>query len=194
MIGLKGATRTVRIEGVDENVFTRTYHACCAHCVCDSLCCSYGCPVEPDEMGRILAYAGRLEPAVGRPVGEWFEEKAEGAPDLLAGQRHDTRVYNGKCVFFDCVLGGCHLHRLAVEMQLDVHWLKPMVCCLFPLTWESTRLVVSEFLDELPCRDHGVSVFDAQKEDLGYFFGDDFVARLERAGWQEISEKGVIPY
>ena len=72
-----------------------------------------------------------------------------------------TIVYDGKCVFFDHVLGGCHLHRLSMEMRLDVHWLKPMVCCLFPLA----------------------------KGDLRYYFGDAFVDYLERAAEQAVSKR-----
>ncbi|MDY6917039.1 MAG: DUF3109 family protein [Chloroflexota bacterium] len=191
MIKVESTTNTVRIREVDENVFTRTYLARCEHSLCDSLCCNYGCPVERGERDRILAHVGHLEPVVGCPVGDWFEERVEDDPDYPTGQRENTRVYGGKCVFFDHVLGGCHLHRLATEMGLDVHWLKPMVCCLFPLTWESGRLVVSEFLDELPCRGQGMSVFDAQKEELRYYFGDAFVAYLERVADQAVSRRSA---
>ena len=132
------------------------------------------------EMEIVLNYASQLETMLGIPISQWFEDEITRDVDYPSGEVIRTRVYNGKCVFYKKGFRGCSLHRFGIEKGIDIHLLKPMVCCLFPVTWEKERLLVSSFLDELPCRDKGISVFEAQKDELRIYLGDDFVADLER--------------
>jgi len=131
-------------------------------------------------MERILSYESQLEAKLGIPSSEWFKDEIEIDTNYPSGETIMTRIYNNKCVFYKHSHRGCSLQRLCIEKGMDIHLLKPMVCCLFPITWEKGRLLVSGFLEELPCRDNGISVFEAQKGELRIYLGDDFVTELER--------------
>jgi len=171
---------SIRITEVDKYVFIRKYFANCLDChFCSDACCSHGCQVDCAEMYTILAYEKKLEPMVGIPSCRWFNAELERNSDSPSGECTRTKVYANKCVFYNHKSRGCTLHIFAAKEGIDHHLLKPMVCSLFPVSWENGRLYVSTYLDELPCVDHGISVFEAQKGELRYYFGDGFVRSLE---------------
>jgi len=171
----------LNIKEIDENLFTKKYVANCLDCTfCNDLCCSYGCPMDWSEIKRVLYYANQLEAELEIPSSMWFEDSIEINEDYPSGRVMRTKVYDGKCVFYKKGTRGCSLHRFGLEKGIDVHMLKPMVCCLFPITWEKERIHASEFLDELPCRDKGISIFEAQKNEMRIYLGDELVTELER--------------
>jgi len=172
----------LNIKEADESLFNKKYVLHCLDCsFCDDACCSYGCPVDLVEVERILHYADQLEAELGIPSSQWFKDESDMDKNYPSGEVKNTRVYNGKCVFYKDGPRGCSLQRLCIEVGMDTHQLKPMVCCLFPVAWENKRLYVSGFLDELPCGENGISVFEAQKNELRIYLGEDFVADLERS-------------
>ena len=181
MIPINVSTATINITGVDEKMMSRCYFARCIECdLCDDNCCSYGCPVDISEVIRIMAYKHELESRLKIPAAEWFMENTQKRPEFPSGMVKITRINNGKCVFHDNISGGCHLHRLALEKGFDPHRIKPMVCFLFPLTWDGPYLYVSEFLDELPCKDTGTSIFESLRNELMIYLGSDFIKELEK--------------
>jgi len=185
MITVKSISKNIRVAEVDEDIFTRKYFAhCLNHPFCQDVCCSYGCQIDGAEAGRIFAYAGQLEAKFGIPASQWFEEEVITDADYPSGAAVRTKLYRGKCVFYDHEAHGCGLHRFATQRGMARHLLKPMICSLFPVTWERGRLFVSDFLDELPCRDQGVPIFEAQKGELRAYLGDDLVSELERIALQ----------
>jgi len=185
LISIKSATKEMKIDKVDEGIFTRVYFGHCLDCLfCDDLCCSYGCQVDGVEKDRILTYTGQLQARLAVPASQWFEEQTARDADFPSGDFVRTKIYRNKCVFWDHGARGCSLHKFASERGLDQHLLKPMVCSLFPVSWAGGCLFVSQFLDELPCKDQGVSVFEAQKDDLRFYFGAEFVSELERMALQ----------
>jgi hypothetical protein len=54
-----------------------------------------------------------------------------------------------------------------------------MVCFLFPITWDGSYLHVADFLDELPCKNQGQTIFESQRNELLRYFGADFVSEIE---------------
>jgi len=180
MITAKSMTRSIKIDEVDQGIFTKKYFAYCLNYGCADMCCWYGCQTDGAEKARILMYATQLEARLGMPASQWFEKEIVKDSDYPSGETIRTRVHRDRCVFYNHRLRGCELHRFAVEKGMDCHLLKPMICSLFPVSWEWGRLSVSSFLDELPCKDCGVSVFEAQKEELTFYFGTEFVSELEK--------------
>lgn len=169
-----------RINEVDEGIFLSRCFANCLECpFCEDVCCSYGCQVDGAEMKRILKYASELGPILAIPSSQWFNADVQCDSDFSSGECGRTRVYANKCVFHNNKGRGCAIHLFAIEQGIDWHMLKPMVCSLFPITWEGERLFVSYFLDELPCSNQGMRVFEAQKGELKVYLGNDFVLRLE---------------
>lgn len=153
MIFVKSITRRIRIDKVNKHIFRRKYFAyCLSHPFCQDMCCWYGCEVDISERDKILAYARDLQTMLRVPASRWFEEQIVENPDFPSGQTTRSKVYRQRCVFYDHSLRSCYLHRFAIEKGIDPHLLKPMVCFLFPLTWQNGCLSISQFLDELPLK------------------------------------------
>jgi Fe-S-cluster containining protein len=170
----------IKVNEMDKAIFTKKFPAdCLRRNSCHDICCTYGCQVDAAEIDKILLYKRKLELILGIPAEEWFSDKVDYDGDYPSGQCVRTRVYDGKCVFHNRRDRGCTLHQLAIEEGVDQHELKPMVCSLFPVTWNNGCLFVSEYLEELPCANQGVSVFEAQKDELHFYLCDDFI--LSRA-------------
>lgn len=180
MIPVKCDTASLRISAVDEDIFRRKYFARCLSChFCYDACCNYGCDVNRVEQERILSYRAELELLLGIPAERWFGKRIGKEADYPSGEFRRTRVHQGKCIFHFRTKRGCVLHQFALEKGADPHKLKPMVCSLFPLTWTQGKLGVSRFLNELPCREQGIPVFEAQKDELRAYMGTGFVSKLE---------------
>jgi len=180
MIEIAYGTGIISINSIGEELFSRRYFADCFNCdFCADMCCSYGCPVDITERERIMSVRHLLEGHLPFSPSGWFGDSAELSPEFPSGQIVRTNVYNGKCVFYNRWARGCLLHSLALANGIEPHRLKPMICFLFPLTVEAGHLYVSEFLDELPCRDKGISIMEAQEGELKYYLGDEFVIRLK---------------
>jgi len=200
MIPINVATAVIRINCVDERILSACYFARCMECdLCNDSCCGYGCPVDTAEVERILAYKNELETRLHIPVSDWFLAETEQRPEFPSGKVKRTRINNNQCIFHDNISRGCHLHRFALEKGMDPHLLKPMVCFLFPLTWGGSYLYVSDFLDELPCKNTGVPIFESQRNELMLYLGDDFIKEMEqpkirvRPAPALIVEKGTQP-
>jgi hypothetical protein len=148
-------------------------------CGCKDGCCSYGCSADIAEVERILAYKEELQQRLGIDASKWFSDEIVADADYPSKYMRRTNAINGNCVFHDWSARGCLLHRMALEKGIDPHLIKPMVCFFFPLTWDGDRLVVAEFLDELPCREQGELLLDSVMNDIKYYLGEDVAAELE---------------
>ena len=181
MFTLKNPSQSIDIHRVDENNFSHCYAAGCMGDGCRDDCCRYGCPAETAEIVKILDFREELEKLTGKPASDWFKKRCERNPDYPSSYVRRTRVSNGYCVFHDNSGRGCLLHRLALEKGFDPHEIKPMVCFLFPLTWDAGCLHVSDFLDELPCLQGKSVIFSAQKDEIKYYLGENVARELETA-------------
>ena len=180
MLSIKSPTGRIQIYGAEETLFhDRCFPDCLAFDACHDVCCSYGCDVDRAEVDRILVIKEELEPLLKIPARRWFKQKWTKDADFPSGEFTRSRVRHGKCVFYAHNLRGCMLHRYATMKGIDPHQIKPMVCFLFPATWETGNLLVAGFLSGLPCSARGVSVFEAQKREISYYFGRDLVTELE---------------
>ena len=180
MIPVKYGTAGIKVSKIDERMFQTRYFARCMECTeCGDGCCSYGCPVDVSEVERIYHYKNQLEDLVGIPASEWFHTESIARPEFPSGLIRNTTVVNGACVFHNNKGRGCHLHGFALQQGMDPHLIKPMVCFLFPLTWDVDYLYVSEFLDELPCRNSGLLISDCLREEMACYLGGEFDRELE---------------
>jgi hypothetical protein len=64
---------------------------------------------------------------------------------------------------------------------MDYHEIKPIVCILFPLSFEEGLLFPAAELDDhsLVCSGSGTSVYRAMRDELEYYFGQKFVEELD---------------
>jgi Fe-S-cluster containining protein len=170
------------VSQVDTEIFTLTYFMHCMECTtCHDSCCQYGADTELPMKEAILAEADRLEPVVGVPRSEWFHDYLEDEPEYPGGKYTRTRVRNGRCVFLNRAGRGCLLHRDSLERGVDFRELKPLVCCLFPVSFSNgvfhPGLEVSD--GSLACLGPGPTVYRAARNDILYYFGDEVVAELD---------------
>lgn len=176
------------IRRLDPLIFSRRYYTHCLDCsYCGDSCCSYGVDVDLENVARLKEHSADLEAFLGVKSDEWFEDEVEVDLDYPGGGNARARVVDGRCVFLAREGRGCLLHRFALERGLDYHELKPLMSSLFPLSFESeegddgcTLTVSYEIEDEdLVCLDEGPTLYRGVRDELRYYFGDEFVAELD---------------
>ena len=170
------------IRRVDPAVFTARYFARCLACdFCRDACCDHGVDVDIATVGRILDQAPDIERRVGVPRGRWFDGEIVEDADAPGGAMLRTRVEAGGCVFRSREGRGCLLHAYAMETGQDYHELKPMVSALFPLTFSEGLLCLSDELVDgtLVCAGEGPTAYEAVRDELAYYFGDELVTELD---------------
>jgi Fe-S-cluster containining protein len=174
---------TKKINGlfIDPKIFTFSFS-----CKCSGECCHYGVYTDLKEHDMILDLKDKLLPLFdetqSKEIPKWFEEPEEDE-DFESGVAVGTEVINGKCTFLDKD-GLCALQRLA-NLEGEHKWkYKPLYCILFPLTiYEGSLTIDDEHIERLKtCNidsENKISIFDACKEELLYFLGEDNYKELE---------------
>jgi hypothetical protein len=73
------------------------------------------------------------------------------------------------------------LHTFALGRGVDYHEIKPMVCSLFPVTFDGGLLHPSnEIADRsLQCIDDGPTLYEGVRSEIEYYFGAGLVAELD---------------
>lgn len=169
------------LKQVDVDVFRLRASSSCLQCThCMDSCCQYGCDVNIKERDRILALRPRLEPYVVAGAEPWFSEEVHTDPDYETGQFVRTRVVKGACAFLRRDGRGCGIHAFAVREGLDYHTIKPLVCWLFPVTWDRGLLRPSyDVTDDLACAGTGPTVYEVARDEIRVMFGAALVAELD---------------
>ncbi len=178
-LSLNSKSKTLTIHKVDESIFAARYFGRCMDYNCKDCCCAHGCSVDIAEVDRIMAYKDELEKRLGISSSQWFTPDAIVDIDYPSKYYRRTQPINGFCVFHNNYARGCLLHTMAIEKGFDPHLIKPMVCFLFPVTWDKKCLLLADFLEELPCNQDGDSVVDAVMPELRYYLGEEMAAELE---------------
>jgi ferredoxin len=170
------------VAAVDCAIFTQRYFARCMACgFCADSCCAHGVDVDGRVERALLAEAPEIERHTGVRVEDWFRGDAIADQDAPGGTLRRTAVRDGYCVFHAAGGRGCMLHSYAVATGRDYHELKPMVSTLFPVTFGSGALLVSDELDDgtLKCGGDGPTAYEAVRDELAYYFGDSLIAELD---------------
>lgn len=188
------------LDRVDPRIFTLTYFAHCMDCgFCHDSCCQYGADIEMPRVRALERLRPELESYLGVPREKWFRD-GEGEddigvipePEYPGGEYTRTAVvelpqgrspHNEEaCVFLDPVGRGCRIHRFALERNIDVHEIKPMVCLFFPLCHGEGELrpAIEFELNDLICQGDGPSLYASSRDEVLYYFGAEMVAELDR--------------
>jgi hypothetical protein len=148
---------------------------------CNDQCCSHGVDVDFRALSEIQRHAEALEGFTGIPRHEWFASEIERDETFPGGGAVRTRVRDGRCVFLNRTGRGCGIHAYCLDRGLDYHDLKPLVDCLFPVTYEDGTLVSSEEVDDdtLICLDTGPTLYRGARPELAYYFGEALVEALD---------------
>jgi Fe-S-cluster containining protein len=167
---------------IDPKIFTYKFS-----CKCNGECCLYGVYTDLNEAKKIISIQEKILPLMDesqtKDVSKWFEapEKDE---DFESGVAVGTEINNHKCTFLD-KNGLCTLQKLALK-EGNYKWkYKPQYCILFPLTvFEGALTIDDEHIDRLKiCNKNPMpelSIFEACKEELRHFLGDEDFNKLEK--------------
>ena len=169
------------IDRVDLDIFRRTYFTHCLRCgFCADACCQYGTEVDTAGIDRILAHANGLENFTQTTRDTWFGELRADA-DFPDGSYRRTAVSGDRCVFHSRSGRGCQLHAYAIVSEIEPHTLKPMLCAIFPLTYNKGLLHPAEEVqvDELICLGAGETVYRGVRAELEHYFGTTLVGELD---------------
>ena len=183
---------TKKIHGlyIDPKIFTYKFS-----CKCSGECCYYGVYTDLKEHDKILEIKDKIIPffddTQNKDIAKWFESPEEDE-DFESGVAVGTEVINGKCTFLDKE-GFCALQKLA-NLENEHKWkYKPLYCILFPLTiYEGALTIDDEHIDRLKtCNVDSAnheSIFDACKEELLYFLGENDFVELEKYKEEYLTE------
>lgn len=148
-------------------------------------CCQYGVDVDLAERDAILTRTGEiarlLVPAAA--ASPWFVGAEKVDPDFPSGRHVRTATFGDGCLFLAHDRRGCAIHRAAIEGGWDMRGTKPHVCRLFPLSYDSDSIVLSDDYADYSCaRDSSApTVYRVGRDALGDIFGAELVAAMDAA-------------
>lgn len=170
------------LTAVDTAIWSTSGFGDCTACTfCNDGCCAYGVDISVDEVRRLDGHAKELETLTGVPRTEWFD-KEEIKDEEFPGQRYTLTQTNSRgCVFLNPAGRGCMIHSFCLQNGMDYHELKPMVSCLFPLTFDRGLLMTSLDVQDkiVVCLGDGPSLYQIGRTELEYYFGPDLICELD---------------
>lgn len=170
------------IDRVETTIFSKIYFMHCMQCTfCNDACCAYGVDVGIDEVRRIEEHGEALADYTKIPRDKWFDGSFEADADFTGQGYSATGIGARGCIFLNPTGRSCMIHAFCLQNGMDYHSLKPMVCCLFPLTFSEGLLSPSIDVDDesLVCLNQGVNLYAGVREELRFYFGDELVAELD---------------
>jgi Fe-S-cluster containining protein len=184
-----------RFRHTELEVFTKTItddcmtHRCLMHETGAQkldACCQYGCDVDLSERDAILMKRAAILPVLREDAraAAWFDEsEPEIDPDTRSGIVVRTAVLDGGCIFLAHDKRGCAIHRAALEQGWDFRVVKPTICQLFPLSYTTDAIVVSEDYEDYSCAHlaNAPTLYRVARTALGITFGDELVRAMDAA-------------
>ena len=148
-------------------------------------CCQYGVDVDLGERDAILAHRTEIasllrEPAAGAP---WFGTDVSRDADFPSGAYVRTSRHDDGCIFLAHDRRGCAIHRAALAGGWDFRGVKPHVCRLFPLSYESDAIVLSDDYADYSCAHDAAAptVYRVGRDALMDIFGQALTDALDAA-------------
>ncbi len=173
---------TPTLTRVETDIFIKTYFTYCLKCTfCNDACCAHGVDVARDEVRQLDQHVEALEQYTGVRREDWFIETYEEDDDFPGRGNTRTSTRRRGCVFLNPAGRSCMIHAFCLQNGMDYHALKPMICCLFPVTFGNGLLAPSDEVDDqtLICLNQGPSLYAGVRDELRYYFGQEFISELE---------------
>lgn len=170
------------ISFVHRDIFLKSYFARCLECTfCQDWCCSFGADIDVQNVEKIQQHQEGIKGFIRPSDGKWFEEEYTYYEEYTGNQYTRIKTLGPRCVFISKDQRGCGLHRYAISEQMDYHEIKPLVCTLFPLSFEEGVLMIAPELDDnsLVCAGSGASVYQSLRTELEYYFGHELIEELD---------------
>jgi len=180
-----------RFRKVQASIFTKRVTLDCMNHTCTLVdekrvkldaCCQYGAQADLGERDNILARTEELKALLNANVRDvpWFSEE-EADADFPSGKFVRMRQVDDGCVFLHHDKRGCAIHRASMEGGWDFHGTKPHVCRLFPLSYESDAIVISDDYPDYSCAylPDAPTLYQGSRDTLAAIFGEDLVRALD---------------
>ena len=170
------------ITQIDSDIFKIKYYSNCMKCdFCNDICCSYGVDIDITNIERLMKHKDAIEKYTNIKAENWFTNHFVYDDEYPGGKYTRTKVENNSCIFLDRNNRGCLIHSYCVNNNLDFHELKPLIGCLFPLTFAKGLLQPSNEIKEksLKCLNQGITLYEGTKNDLCYYFGQELINELD---------------
>ena len=180
------------ISFVHRDIFLKTYFARCLECnFCHDWCCSFGADIDIQNVEKIQQQREEILPFVRLPEGDWFEPEYTYYEEYAGNQYTRIHPQGPRCAFISKDQRGCGLHRYALSKGMDYHEIKPLVCILFPLSFEEGVLSLAPELDDdsLVCAGDGASAYQSLRNELNYYFGQGFLEELDALEKKVLEER-----
>ncbi len=156
-------------------------------------CCQYGVDVDIGERDGILQHAQQIAEILNDEVAslEWFEAEEKSDVDFPSGRYVRTKTHGEGCLFLQHDARGCAIHRASIEGGWDFHGIKPHVCRLFPISYDSESIVMSDDYPDYSCavEPNTPSVYRVGRPDLLAIFGSELVAQLDAVEAQVLASE-----
>jgi Fe-S-cluster containining protein len=199
--------RHPRFRRVQRDIFERRVVAdCMTHRCCllteggrEKLdaCCQYGVDVDVAERDAILARREQIDALLDEDVrgAAWFSAEESDDADFPSGRFVRTRTHADGCIFLAHDGRGCAIHRASIEGDWDFRGTKPHVCRLFPLSYDSESIVLSDDYPDYSCSldPSAPTVYRVGRADLGDIFGADLVAALDAVEARHLASLRRLP-
>jgi Fe-S-cluster containining protein len=183
-----------RFQRAERAIFTKHIVADCMTHACRDrapdrahldACCQYGADTDLGERDRILAREVEIRALLlpDAQAAPWFTTRVEHDGDFPSGQLVRTQTHNGGCVFLSHDGRGCAIHRASIEGGWDFRGTKPHVCRLFPLSYSSDEIVISDDYADYSCAyEAGApTLYRNGRDTLADIFGAELIAALDAA-------------
>ena len=148
-------------------------------------CCQYGVDVDAGERDAIVAHAGDIGALLRDTAATkaWFQGPETADPDFPSGRHVRTATHDHGCIFLAHDQRGCAIHRASLESGWPLDGVKPHVCRLFPLSYESDAIVLSDDYADYSCSQdpNAPSVYRATRAAVVAIFGAELAAALDAA-------------
>lgn len=172
------------VSSVDSEIFEKRSFGNCLECgFCHDSCCSYGVDVDAMNVRRIMQRADQIREFTGVSPKDFFRPTSTDDTEFPGGSFVRTMTVGERCIFLNREGGkrGCLLHSFCLQKGIDYHEIKPMVSCLFPVTFDDGLLhAMDEVVDRsLVCVDQGPTLYRSSRDELKYYFGTGLVAELD---------------
>jgi Fe-S-cluster containining protein len=159
-------------------------------------CCQYGADTDLGERDAILSHreqiAAILQPeASAKP---WFTADETADADFASGAFVRTQPFGEGCIFLQHDQRGCAIHRASIEGGWDFRGVKPHVCRLFPLTYDSQSIILSDDYPDYDCAGipSAPSVYRVSRDTLGDVFGPELIAALDAVEQQVVARSELV--
>lgn len=159
-------------------------------------CCQYGVDVDLSERDAILERRDEIESLLIERVAQepWFGTTVSEDSDFPTGRYVRTTTHDNGCIFLAHDRRGCAIHRASLTGGWDFRGVKPHVCRLFPLSYESDAIVLSDDYADYSCASvaNAPSVYRVGRDTLADVFGDDLVVALDRTEVDVLGQRSAL--